>query len=70
MKLSDNTKSFFSSTKGKVLVLGSLLASTQAMAADIAIPTFSSDQAVAVGGAVLLGLAAIWAIKRAMGMAK
>ena len=58
---------FFGKTLGLIAV-GALLA-TQASAALIA-PTFDSADAITVGTAVLGGLALIWAIKKAMAMAK
>jgi hypothetical protein len=55
----------------KVVALGAVVALTAAQAqADLVAPTFSSDDAVTVGGAVLVGLALIWGIKQAIRMAR
>ena len=61
----------FKSTTSKVIALGSVvvLTATQASAALVA-PTFAADDAITVGVAVLTGLALIWAIKKAMSLAK
>lgn len=64
-------KNLFQSTKSKLVAVastGAILA-TQAQAALVA-PTFDSTDAVTVGTAVLGGLALIWGIKKAMGMAR
>ena len=55
----------------KVVALGAVVALTASQAqAGLVAPTFSSDDAVTVGGAVLLGLALIWGIKQAIRMAR
>jgi hypothetical protein len=61
----------FKSIKSKVAVLGAAAAvmTTQASAA-LTAPTFAADDAVTIGTAVISGLALIWAIKKAMALAK
>lgn len=56
--------------KNKIVAAGTVvLGATQAQAALVA-PTFAADDAITVGTAVLTGLALIWGIKKAMGMAR
>ncbi len=55
--------------KLSTVVAGTAILATQASAALVA-PTFAADDAVTVGSAVLLGLASIWGIRKAMSMAK
>ncbi len=54
----------------KLLALMAMgLTAAQAQAALVA-PSFAAEDAITVGTAVLTGLALIWAIKKAMSMAK
>jgi hypothetical protein len=55
-------------TKVLTLVVGASLFATQASAA-LTAPTFNADDAITVGSSVLIGLALIWGIKKAMRMA-
>jgi len=62
---------FFSTVKSKVVALGAGAAvlATQAQAAIVA-PIFDSGDAIAIGTAVIAGLALIWSIKKAIALAK
>jgi hypothetical protein len=55
----------------KVIALGTVVvASTNAMAVEtLTAPTFSLDNVVIVAGALLIGLAGFWAIKKGLGLA-
>jgi len=74
MKKNDNngvSNTSRSSIGKKVAVVGAVVvgAVSQAQAA-ITAPSFDSADAITVGGAVLIGLAAIWGIKKALQMAR
>jgi len=69
-KLSKRVADKFNQSKTAVLTVGALtVGAVQAQAALVA-PTFAADDAITVGTAVLGGLALIWAIKKAIAMAK
>ena len=54
---------------GKVVVLGVLVTAPAFADANLDAPTFALDDVVVVAGALLTGLAALWGIKRAIGLA-
>ena len=58
-------------TKQKLVAAGaaSVAFASQASAA-ITAPTFAADDAITIGTAVIAGLALIWAIKKAMSLAR
>lgn len=60
---------FFQFKKALLALMALGLTAAQAQAALVA-PTFDSADAIAVGTAVLTGMALIWAIKKAIGMAR
>ena len=58
---------------GKVVAVGTVIVAgaTQAMAAStLTAPTFALDDVAVVAGALLVGLAGFWAIKKGVGLAK
>jgi len=58
-------------TKSKLIALGAVSVGMAANAsAALTAPAFAADDAVTVGTAVITGLALIWAIKKAMSLAK
>lgn len=67
-----NTVSKFKQYKNRVVSSGLVaLGSIQAQAADtLTAPTLNTTDAIAVGGAVLAGLAIIWGIRAAIRMVK
>ena len=53
----------------KVVVLGAIMTAPAFADANLDAPTFALDDIVVVAGALLTGLAGLWGIKRAIGMA-
>ena len=64
------TKKFESLKKvGKVVLVGAIMSAPAFADANLSAPTFALDDIVVVAGALLTGLAALWGIKRAIGLA-
>lgn len=66
-----NTVSKFKQYKNRVVSSGLVaLGSIQAQADALTAPTLNTTDAIAVGGAVLAGLAIIWGVRAAIRMVK
>lgn len=66
-------RAFFKGSKAKVsaVIAGGALATSNAMAAaTLTAPTFALDDVAIVAGALLVGLAGFWAIKKGIGLAR
>lgn len=66
-------KAFFKGSKSKIgaaITAGALATSNAMAAATLTAPTFALDDIGVVAGALLLGLAGFWAIKKGVGLAR
>jgi uncharacterized protein YaiE (UPF0345 family) len=66
-------KAFFKGSKAKIsaaIAAGGLVTSNAMAAATLTAPTFALDDVAVVAGALLVGLAGFWAIKKGVGLAK